>query len=107
MAEIDVRARASAIRSAKARVEFFSFFFILFGGLESLDQMASVPGLPPATQELLDLLGASSDRFGGGVLFSWGITNVSTLFVEVFGFGLWWRGLEVNHYSKRPCVEGF
>ena len=34
MAEIDVRARASAIRSAKARVEFFSFFFILFGGLE-------------------------------------------------------------------------
>ena len=57
MAEIDVRARASAIRSANALVEFFSFFFILFGGLESLDQMASVPGLPPATQELLDLLG--------------------------------------------------
>jgi hypothetical protein len=57
MAEIDVRARARAIRSAKARVEFFSFFFILFGGLESLDQMASVPGLPPAIQELVELLG--------------------------------------------------
>ena len=57
IAEMDVRARASAIRSAKARVEFFSFFFILFGGVESLDQMASVPGLPPAIQELVELLG--------------------------------------------------
>jgi hypothetical protein len=57
MAEIDVRARASAIRSANARVEFFSFFFILVGGVESLDQMASIPGLPPATQELVELLG--------------------------------------------------
>ena len=56
IAEMDVRARASAIRSAKARVEFFSFFFILFRGLESLDQIASVPGLPPATQELVELL---------------------------------------------------
>ena len=69
MAEIDVRARASAIRSAKARVEFFSFFFILFGGVESLDQMASVPGLPPATQELVELLGAALDRFGGEAFF--------------------------------------
>ena len=72
MAEIDVRARASAIRSAKARVEFFSFFFILFGGVESLDQMASVPGLPPATQELLELLGGSLDRLGVKRSFSWG-----------------------------------
>ena len=57
IAEIDIRARASAIRSAKACVEFFSFFFILFGGVKSLDQMASVPGLPPAIQELVELLG--------------------------------------------------
>ena len=69
IAEIDVRARASAIRSAKARVEFCSFFFILFGGVESLDQMASVPALPLATQELVELLGASLDRFGGEALF--------------------------------------
>jgi len=69
IAEIDVRARARAIRSAKACVEFFSFFFILFGGLESLDQMASVPGLPPATQELLDLLGGD---LGVKRSFSWG-----------------------------------
>jgi hypothetical protein len=69
MAEIDVRARASAIRSAKACVEFFSFFFILFGGVKSLDQMASVPGLPPAIQELWSCWGASLDRFGGEALF--------------------------------------
>jgi hypothetical protein len=52
-------------------VEFFSFFFILFGGVESLDQMASVPGLPPAIQELVELFGASLDSFGGEALFSW------------------------------------
>ena len=69
MAEIDVRARASAIRSANARVEFFSFFFILVGGEESLDQMASVPGLPPAIQELVELLGGALDSFGGEALF--------------------------------------
>ena len=69
MAEIDVRARASAIRSANARVELFSFFFILFRGVEFLDQMASVPGLPPATQELVELWGASLDSFGGEALF--------------------------------------
>jgi len=34
-----------------------TFFFILFGGVKSLDQMASVPGLPPAIQELVELLG--------------------------------------------------
>ena len=66
MAEIDVRARASAIRSAKALAEFFSFFFIFFGGVEFLDQMVSVPGLPPATQELVELLGG---EFGGEALF--------------------------------------
>jgi hypothetical protein len=58
--------------------------------------MASVPGLPPATQELLDLLGGSLQTdVGVKCSFSWGVTNVSTLFVEVFGFGLGWRLLEV------------
>ena len=55
MAEIDVRARAKAIRSANALAEFFSFFFIFFGGVESLDQMARCTGLPPVTQELVEL----------------------------------------------------
>lgn len=69
MAEIDVRARASAIRIAKARVEFFSFFFILFGGLEVPGSNGEFTRTPQVTQELLDLLGGD---LGVKRSFSWG-----------------------------------